>query len=71
MRKDHTLLPLISEILDRLVSSTIFTKLDLRDAYYWIRIRFGDEWKTAFCTCYGHFEYLVMLFGLANALATF
>jgi hypothetical protein len=62
---------LVSEMLDRLLKAAIFSKLDLRDAYYRLWIKEGDEWKTAFKTRYGHFEYLVMLFGLANALATF
>ena len=69
--KNRHPLPLISEALDRLVNAKIYTKLDIRSAYNLIRIREGDEWKTAFRTRYGHFEYLVMPFGLANAPATF
>lgn len=70
-QKDRTPLPLMHEILDRLSSSTVYTKLDLKDAYHRLRIREGDEWKTAFRTKYGHFEYLVMPFGLCNAPASF
>lgn len=70
-KKNRYPLPLISETLDRLVGAKVFTKIDLKDAYYRLRIREGDEWKTAFRTRYGHFEYLVMPFGLANAPATF
>lgn len=69
--KNRAPLPLISETLDRLSKAVIFTKLDLKDAYHRIRIRAGDEWKTAFRTRYGHFEYCVMPFGLCNAPATF
>jgi hypothetical protein len=69
--KNRHPLPLISETLDRLGGAKYFTKFDLKDAYHRIRIRRGDEWKTAFRTRYGHFEYLVMPFGLANAPATF
>jgi len=46
--KDRTPLPLIGESLDQLSSATIYTKLDIRDAYYNLRIRAGDEWKTVF-----------------------
>ncbi len=69
--KNHHSLPLISETLNWLSGAKIFIKLDLKDVYHHICICKGDEWKTAFCTRYGHFEYLVMPFGLANAPATF
>ena len=45
--------------------------MDLKSAYNLVRIKEGDEYKTAFRTRYGHFEYLVMPFGLKNAPATF
>ena len=69
--KNRTLLLLISETLDQLSRGKIFTKLDLKDTYYQIRIQVGDEQKTAFHTCYSHFEYCVILFRLYNAPATF
>ena len=69
--KNRYPLLLISEILDRVRGATIFTCLDLRGAYNLIRIKEGDEYKTAFRTCYGQFEYRVMPFGLTNAPATF
>ena len=64
-------LPLMNELRDRVAGSRIFTKIDLKAGYNLIRIKPGDEWKTAFRTRYGHYEYLVMPFGLANAPATF
>jgi hypothetical protein len=63
--------PLILKIIDQLKASKVFSKLDLRDTYYRIRIKKGDEWKTAFRTWYGQFEYIIMPFGLINALTTF
>jgi len=64
-------LPLMSELRDRVAGATIFTKLDLKDGYHLIRIKKGDEWKTAFRTRYGQYEYKGMPFGLVNAPATF
>ena len=64
-------LPLIPELLDRLRTAKVFSKIDLRGAYNLVRIKPGDEWKTAFRTRYGHFEYKVMPFGLTNAPAVF
>jgi len=69
--KNRHPLPLISESLDRLAGAKWYTKLDIRDAYHRIRIKSGDEWKTAFRTRYGHFEFQVVPFGLTNAPAAF
>ncbi len=64
-------LPLMSSGFERLQGASVFTKLDLRNAYNLVRIREGGEWKTAFNTPRGHFEYLVMPFGLSNSPAVF
>ncbi|KAK3525392.1 hypothetical protein QTP86_031578 [Hemibagrus guttatus] len=64
-------LPLIPSVLEHLRGATVFTKLDLRSAYNLIRIREGDKWKTAFVTSTGHYEYLVMPYGLFNAPSVF
>ncbi|KAK3549027.1 hypothetical protein QTP70_027751, partial [Hemibagrus guttatus] len=64
-------LPLVPAALEQLRGARIFTKLDLRSAYSLVRIRKGDEWKTAFHTTHGHYEYRVMPFGLTNAPAVF
>jgi hypothetical protein len=70
-KKNRHPLPLISETLNRLGRATVFSALDLKDAYYRIPIKRGDEWKTAFRTRYSHFEYNVMPFGLYNTPAMF
>uniref|UniRef100_A0A674PJ94 Uncharacterized protein n=1 Tax=Takifugu rubripes TaxID=31033 RepID=A0A674PJ94_TAKRU len=69
--KNRYPLPLIASAFELLQGAMVFTKLDLRNAYHLVRIREGDEWKTAFNTPTGHYEYLVMPFGLTNAPAVF
>ncbi len=70
-RKFRYPLPLVPSALEQLREATIYTKLDLRSAYNLIRIKEGDEWKTAFLTTRGHYEYQVMPYGLANSPAVF
>jgi len=65
------LLPLMTEVRERVASATFLTKLHLQDSYHLIRIKKGDEWKTALGIRFGHSEYKVMPFGLVNAPATF
>lgn len=64
-------MPLIEEIVDELVGTKYFTKLDMRDGYHQVRMKQEDEYKTAFKTHHVHFQFRVMPFGLTNALATF
>lgn len=69
--KNRGPLPLINDLLERLGSAKVFSKFDLRGAYNLVRVKPGDEWKTAFRCHRGLFEYLVMPFGLTNAPAIF
>src|SRR5580704_8184040 len=69
--KDRYPIPLISDLQDRVAGSKWYTKIDLKEAFYLIRIKEGHEWKTTFRTRYGQYEYLVLPFGLTNAPATF
>lgn len=64
-------LPLVPSALEQLWEATIYTKFDLWSAYNLIRIKEGDEWKTAFFTTRGHYEYQIMPYGLANSPAVF
>jgi hypothetical protein len=69
--KNKYSLPRMDELFDQLQSAGCYSKLDLGQGYYQVKVKEEDIPKTAFNTMYGHFEFLIMPFGVTNAPTTF
>jgi len=70
-RQDSYSLSLIKELQDQLEKAEYFTSLNLKDVYYWVRMKEDEEWKMTFWMRYEHYEYIIMSFELKNVFTIF